>query len=340
MKVNKLVWIIAVLFVITSCGTLKTFRASQSVKKKGVTAEELAEYGEELAGKFGLMALFAESVYRRSSDLESKDIITECGDENSPDADYLMPWAEVDGTRYSWGRLFNSEVMDAEPCYSDGGLYYETYVLRDLSGAIMEAVIAYRGTDGFKDDMVTNLSAAFGIEPHQYADARSRLKNLVTYLLKVNSEIKIYAVGHSLGGGLAQQAGYLSKDINEVFVFNTSPITNWSSVALKGDIENHYPTIYRINHGGEILGPIRFITTSFTSSRYNRFDITFQVTEKNLIKGHAMKIIACRFAEGVANAKSVESYAEHFYGKEYIKNQLLGIEGGSKGSTLCSATDA
>lgn len=310
----------------TSCGTLKTFRGDLAQRHIESPEGELAGYGAELATKFGLMSLFAETVYRRPYDGSKDSRISVCGDAESKDAGFLMPWVIKDNEKFAWSRYYVGKAIDVEPCFSGGGLYYETYVLKNSNDSIIEAVISYRGTDGLYHDMRTNLAAAFGREPAQYAEAKKRLKPLVKHLKGVSPDVNIYAVGHSLGGGLAQQAGYVSSEIEEVFTFNTSPITNWSSLALAKDtdigIENHYPIIYRLNHGGEGLQPIRYITTLFTSARFNRYDIDIQITERKAVSGHAMRLISCRLAEEI-NSFPDGVYADHFYGKEFISMFMI-----------------
>lgn len=83
----------------------------------------------------------------------------------------------------------------------------------------------------------------------------------------------IHAVGHSLGGGLAQQAGYLSKKIKEVYTFNTSPVTNWTHLRLRGLVRNGYPIIHRIYNSGEGLSGIRATATAATTARHGLHDI-------------------------------------------------------------------
>ena len=329
--IGKFAVLIVLVLAIGGCGVLKTARGGYSQRNVEPPEGELKGYGNHLASKFGLMSLFAETVYRRTYDFESSSRISACDDPQSEHFDFLMPWANHRGERYSWKRLYISQPTDIEPCFSGGGLYYETYVLENSQGKPLEAVIAYRGTDGLKNDMRTNFSAAIGIEPPQYATAKKKLIPLLNYLKSISSEIKIYATGHSLGGGLAQQAGYLSNDIVEVFAFNSTPITNWSSLALAKDgeigIENHYPVIYRVNHGGEALGPVRFISTNLTSARYNRYDIDVQITKRKLASGHGIRLIACALANEILNFDKGK-YPEHYYGREFIKKNLLRAQTG------------
>jgi hypothetical protein len=74
-------------------------------------------------------------------------------------------------------------------------------------------------------------------------------------------EIKFSSAGHSLGGGLAQQAAYASKYIETVYAFDPSPVTGYSSVKKQDRKENCKGLkIYRIWEQGEILLYLRIIT--------------------------------------------------------------------------------
>jgi pimeloyl-ACP methyl ester carboxylesterase len=131
----------------------------------------------------------------------------------------------------------------------------------------------------------------------------------------------IYATGHSLGGGLAQQLAYMSRSVKAAITFNTTPVTNWSSLRFEPRaIENDYPTIYRLEHGGEFLSFPRYIASAATKARFGRYDIVLQIDERSLFGGHAIGIFACRFAELVAKGDSLG--AEHHYPRAYAQHIL------------------
>lgn len=188
-------------------------------------------------------------------------------------------------------------------------------------------------------DWGSNLVSALGFEPAEYKLARENLLPLILALKNANrngSRLNIYAVGHSLGGGLAQQAGYLSKDIDEVFTFNMSPVTNWSYLRMKGKVGNAHPIIHRIYHGGEFLEQARFVSTSFTQARYGRHDIELQFEPRSEFSGHSMNIIACHFAALIlARRGGVE--ADHHYSLEFINSTVLGSksEGNVETDVIC-----
>lgn len=332
------------LSTVSSCGAIKTKYADHVFACRGNDTREPNfendKFLSELADRFGIMALFSSAVYRDDLIKSKEDqnnnlkpgskVISESNFHEACDylsksespSDYGMPY-EVKGSNYRWFRWAGSEDIRSEPCYNENGLFYETYVYGNKS-EIFEAVIAYRGTENreheFWYDWKTNLSGAFGIEPSQYKIAAEKLPKIINALKNENSDIEIYATGHSLGGGLAQQAGYLSSDIKEVFTFNTSPVTNWTSLALDGRIQNRYPIIHRVYNGGEALGGIRSVSTLFTKARYGRHDIGIQIKEKRLFAGHSMMLINCHFACLIEKNNNV---AKHHYSPHYIRNELI-----------------
>jgi hypothetical protein len=310
-----------------------TYEANRKLGKNDVTEKQFEddEFLIDMANRYGLMALFAETVYRGELHKNVRDEMgckyLEPGWEG--DGQYGMP--KVPGSASGWERWIPM-VSGEPPCINDkNGLYYETYVYRGGDGSIQEAVIAFRGTENrlgqTASDWRSNLSAAFGIEPAQYRTAREHLPALITRLTTTtegNPNIKIFAVGHSLGGGLAQQAGYLSSDIKEVFTFNTSPVTNWTRLRREGLVKQGYPIIHRLYHGGEALEAPRFVATSATSARYGRHDVGVQFGRRKFAEGHSMKILACNFGR-ILSKKKIAS-GSHNYPTAYIDLRVLKVQ--------------
>lgn len=290
----------------------------------GVKKETIAE----VADKFALMALFAKVVYRKELIGAERDRHAAVCSYVSPDQpvpDFGMP-RRVDPDRAiesGWERWRGTDTAVA--CKVDRGLAYETYIHRQASGAIDQAVIAFRGTD-FNSlqalyDLETNMAAVFGAEPSQYLAVQKLLPGLIKGLLELapGSKIEIYATGHSLGGGLAQQAGYLSKHIKEVYVFNTSPVTNWSNLVLKQQqqqesrlLQNPDPTIFRIHHLGEGLQSVRTVTTRVNLQRRNRLDYELFFEPMKRIEGHDMSVIACNLARLFTGPEAKHGYTKEF----------------------------
>ena len=304
------------------------------------------KYLFELADRFGLMALFAHVSYRddllvkekrydKAGDLEEEIIVEDKRDSacdylfaSTPPSSYGMPYLLATDEGYTggrWSRWQGSKNIESEPCYNQEGLFYETYVYT-TGDKIQEAVIAFRGTENHKSeiwlDWKTNIVSIFGFEPEQYKIASKSIPKVIAALNDKNPDINIYATGHSLGGGLAQQAGYLSKDIKEVFTFNTSPVTNWTSLSLRDGVQNAYPIIHRIYNGGEVLSGIRSLTTLFTKARYGRHDIGIQVKPKKLVAGHSMTLLSCHLS-CLIESNATKTKAIHSFSAEFIRKKIM-----------------
>jgi hypothetical protein len=342
---TRFTFFISLVLLVSSCGIVKAKYADLTYydsKINGKKNDALpADYKEdvylyELADRFGLMALFADVVYRNDLLKKERNYESAC-DYLKPDTPlpkHGMPYFKSSDTSFStghWSRWRGSNEIESEPCYVNEGLFYETYVYTS-DNKIQEAVIAFRGTENngsqFWHDWRSNLASIFGFEPEQYKIASVNILKVIRALKEASPDIRIYATGHSLGGGLAQQAGYLSRDIKEVFTFNTSPVTNWDSLALKGDIKNAYPIIHRIYNGGEVLGGIRSVTTLFNTARYGRHDIGVQVNSKQLITGHSIKLLSCHLACLIEDSNKT---ARHHLSPNYIRNELMVKDGVCRG---------
>ncbi|HSG55905.1 MAG TPA: DUF6792 domain-containing protein, partial [Paracoccaceae bacterium] len=220
-----------------------------------------------------------------------------------------------------WTRAAN--IPGVNFCLDDpSGVFYETFLYTTPGNRVHEAVIVFRGTEGPSlRDWSANLSNVTGIEPVQYRRARQELEKVFEEFEKPRYKgTAVYAAGHSLGGGLAQQAGYRFDRIKTVYAFNSSPVTNWSWLALKGDITQNWPVIYRLFHTGEALDPIRNAATAITTTRFNRYDIGIQLQEKSRIGGHAMDIIACGLAKILADSGRKDN--AHGYTAHYAKRHV------------------
>ena len=324
---------------LSGCGALNTWRASDHLLDvMPPEPPRLSDQPEmaEFARRFGLMALFSKVVYRN-------DLGDDAG--KGKGCDYLKtPEGRAEPPGYGmpkdafgeWRRWTEGADTSSPPCVDKDGLYYETYVHLDGDGAIDEAIIAFRGTENSRsqiiDDWSTNFAAAFGFQPSEYRMARSSMRGLIEALERSRDSQgrppAIYATGHSLGGGLAQQLGYMSKSIRAVVVFNTTPVTNWSALRLDRDIQNDFPTIYRLEHGGEFLSFPRYIATTATKARYGRYDYAIQIDDRSLVAGHAIDIFACRFASLVAAAAAGATPAAHHYPKDWAKSMLNAAKSG------------
>jgi pimeloyl-ACP methyl ester carboxylesterase len=72
---------------------------------------------------------------------------------------------------------------------------------------------------------------------------------------------QIIAVGHSLGGGLAQQAAYVNPRIRQVYAFDPSIVTGSTDTNVRQHWDEYVPglNIERVYEHGEILAYLRFL---------------------------------------------------------------------------------
>jgi hypothetical protein len=128
----------------------------------------------------------------------------------------------------------------------------------------------------------------------------------------------LYATGHSLGGGLAQEFAY-SLPINsgvprvtQVFAFDPSPVTGFYSVdAATRDANVQTLAIDRIYERGEILALARSLTSFIVPPsanapvirqvRYNLFARFMPIT------GHSMTELACKLNDAVQKSSSAST---------------------------------
>ncbi len=324
---------------LAGCGAIVTMYASLPAQDGHNDTEPFKpktdRFLQDSAQRFGLMALLSEAVYRRDLSQDARDhegcAYLATAASGVPTPTYGMP---QDATG-RWVRWAPQQPQDGVvPCLDDpSGLHYETYVFERTPGHIEEAVIAFRGTENrpgqMYNDWRSNVAAFFGFEPAQYKAARARMVPLINALaetLKAQGQpANIYVAGHSLGGGLAQQAGYMSKLVKEVYTFNTTPVTNWSRLRLNNEVLNAYPIIHRVYHGGEFLEKVRFVATTATAARYGRHDLGLQLESRSSFKGHSIQVMACAFAELIL-ADEQPGVSAHPYPLSYIRDTLLNVK--------------
>jgi len=130
-----------------------------------------------------------------------------------------------------------------------------------------EAVIAFRGTvGGDKGDWESNfhwILRAFPIYD-QYDQVRDHVADFTSHIERDRcyrkGKTEITAVGHSLGGGLAQLAAYSDSSIRRVYAFDPSMVTGYYSVDPPNRDRNVQGLrMERVYEFGEILAYGRLI---------------------------------------------------------------------------------
>jgi len=331
--IRKGIWsIILIVLLLGGCGGLKTLAAYYKSNVGELDANDiiierlpykkytngdsasLPKDAVKLINEFAIMALFSKVVYRK--DLNKGDRKKAC----STCLNFGMPKGK-DGQ--GWFRMHS--IKKTPTCYNKNGLFYETYAYRSSSESNIEtAVIAIRGTENswtqFLPDWSANIGNVLGFKATEYEVAKQRIPELIEKIKKNNHGIKIYVTGHSLGGGLAQQTAFLVKKgvITATYVFDSSPVTNWSNLVLDKEIKNSDPIIKRISHRGEVLGGIRGFSAKFNVKRFGRSDYEFYFQKSgSAVDNHEIGILACHMA-----VRMNFSNQEYFYPKSFVKSML------------------
>ena len=135
------------------------------------------------------------------------------------------------------------------------GLYYEVWEEAEWTA------IVYRGTEFFSRDWWSNLRWFTRFLPvglDQYNIVRRDVGAVVARARARRPAARLVTVGHSLGGGLAQQAAYAHPDIDLVAAFDSSPVTGFHSVEKADrDVNRRGILIDRAYESGEILAFLR-----------------------------------------------------------------------------------
>ena len=186
-----------------------------------------------------------------------------------------------------------------------GGLLYQVWVNKvDFKESLgIVAVLVFCGTD-FKSfgDWFSNFNPLTKFIPctwNQYKETRHLAPKIIALLQKEYPGVKkIIAVGHSLGGGLAQHAGYSNKDINIVYAFDPSPVTGFydiEKIEREGNSEDL--KILKIYEHGEILAYMRLVLRPFNPISYIKpkiIEIRFNFNDQAPpgVRQHGMEILA------------------------------------------------
>jgi hypothetical protein len=230
-------------------------------QKAGPTAARVLPY-----------ALLAEQSYnpRVYSAHEVALRATTCSASNPKDCDaaedrratrWLSEW------RYLWScdGPEQCKVQKAGQSEPVGGLGVQIWTRKGPRCA--EAIISFRGTvGGNKGDWESNFHWILRNLPiyDQYDQVRDHIGDFIGHIERDpcyrRGLTHITAVGHSLGGGLAQLAAYSDSRIRRVYAFDPSMVTGFYSVdPPHRDLNVHGLKIERVYEFGEVLAYGRLI---------------------------------------------------------------------------------
>ncbi|OAI20912.1 hypothetical protein A1359_20155 [Methylomonas lenta] len=179
-----------------------------------------------------------------------------------------------------WDKLENlNPPPPPEKIWHVGGLGMEVWSTSHLNDTI--AVLVFRGTRGIKkwQDWFANcrwLTKYIPFTWDQYDETHHVAQYIVQAIKKsFGDDVQIFSAGHSLGGGLAQHAGYSVQAIKTIYVFNTSPLTGFYSIPKSEREANAMDMrILRFYEHGEILAYFRLIMRFFYTLSYKNPSIT------------------------------------------------------------------
>jgi pimeloyl-ACP methyl ester carboxylesterase len=147
-------------------------------------------------------------------------------------------------------------------CDLSSGL--EFHVWRRMQNGCREVVVAFRGTD--KDDLGdwrSNFRWFHRLKPKfdQYDQVRTHMGLIVERIDGHGcAGVPVTTAGHSLGGGLAQQAAYAHWRVRYVYAFDPSPVTGFFDVsAMQREANVVGLGIDRAYESGEVLSLPRHI---------------------------------------------------------------------------------
>jgi hypothetical protein len=264
------------LFLIAGCAVLHLDQEPQQViqRTEGKDNANLKQAAGPVAARVLPYALLAEQSYDHRA-YEKRAVAqraSACGETGAAGCDALADDARaarwLDEWRYVWSCQGPDECGTRTAPQGESvsdGLGVQIWARK--STPCSEAVIAFRGTmGGDKGDWESNFHWILRGFPvyDQYEQVRDHIRDFIGRIERDRcyrrGVTEIIAVGHSLGGGLAQLAAYSDHDIRRVYAFDPSMVTGFYSVNPPNRDRNVQGLrIERIYEFGEVLAYGRLI---------------------------------------------------------------------------------
>jgi hypothetical protein len=213
------------------------------------------------SARFAPYAAMAALVYEEAPDCDDPRVV-----EHKPE---LLKFLQDGGWRQDDG------IAGLPACDDEIGMFYRVWVRE--GEAHREVVLVFRGTkDGIDDWVDGNLRWVTRFLPgeDQYVRSRKVASALLEHLRAPTAggaparPVRLYAAGHSLGGGLAQNALYAyPRDFVQAFAFDPSPVTGFADNDVpqrragcdcKWDLLDGEARVYRVYETDEVLAWLRF----------------------------------------------------------------------------------
>jgi pimeloyl-ACP methyl ester carboxylesterase len=191
--------------------------------------------------------------------------------------------------------------------------HFRVHVFARASEGSLQVVVAFGGTDPRNVwDWFSNLRWFFPMHDDEYTIVvkdfagafQGELRRQLTLRRISDDHVSIASVGHSLGGGLAQQLAYAAKQnagdlrVSQVYAFDPSPVTGFYSVAknVRDDSRIGLKTD-RAFEEFEILSYLRWVTAHFyppstvdPAVRSVRYRV---LSTEDGIRSHSLTDLAC-----------------------------------------------